>query len=212
MKCSNWKPGTLAAVAAAAATFMSQAHAAPLISLSVVPANVAVGGSVGVDINVSGLTEAVGAFYFDFSFDGTRLSFDSFLADPDTKMGDGLNPALDFSGGNIGFSVNFDVLAGFVDAADEATLAGLQGTGFRLGRVDLTALNNIGFADLTLSGFSLSDYDGFTIADVGARNGQVCVSTDGQTPCVTAVPEPMTPLLVAAALGALAFSRRPKRV
>jgi hypothetical protein len=213
MNQSKWKLGTLAAMAVAASTFVLQAQAAPVISVIVTPSSVAFGGPVGIDITVSGLTGAIGAYAFDLNYDGTRLSFASFLADPDTKMGDGTHPAINFSGGNSGSSVNFDVLAGFFLPADEATLAGLQGTGFRLGHVGLTALPNAGFGALTLTGYSLSNYDGTaTIAGVTVVNSQVCVSASGTAPCTNAVPEPTTPLLVFAALGgALAFSRKHRR-
>ena len=131
------------AVALAATTFLPQAQPATL-SFTLSPAtDVAFGGAVGVDIFVSGLTQAVGGFAFDLNYDSSRMSLGSFVADPDTKMGDALNPAWDLSPIPSGSPVNFTVLTGFLPG-DEATLAGLQGTGFRLGRADFTALTNSG--------------------------------------------------------------------
>jgi hypothetical protein len=198
--------GALACIAVAAATFSSQAQAGPALSITLTPAtSVGFNGAVGADIFVSDLTGAVGGYYFDLNFDISRMSFNSFVADPDTKMGDGLNPAIDVSGGLAGGKVGIGMLSGFTLPTDEAALAVLQGTGFKLGHVNFTALNNAGFANFSLSGFSLSTYDG-TDLPATASGAKLCVGTalcDDNN-----VPEPASALLVAAALGGLALTRR----
>lgn len=203
--------GALASIAVAAATWVSPAQAVPVLSLALTPAaNVAFGGAVGVDIFVSGLTGAVGAYNFDLNYDSSRMMFSSFSADPDTKMGDAADPALDLSTGNTSPLVNFNVLSGFFAPADEVTLAGLQGTGFKLGHANFTALSNAGFAAFSLANVSLSDYSGLNAIANSATGGQLCVSAPGSAaPCGGSnVPEPASALLVAAALGGLALSRR----
>lgn len=206
MKCSKLTHQALAAVAVAASALFSQAQAAPVISISPASQNVGLAGPVFADIVVSGLTSALGGFAFDLNYDASRLGFTAFTADPDTKMGDASHAALNLSLGNSGAFVNFDVLAGFLAPADEAVLFGIQGSGasFRLGRVQWSAINP-GTAFLSLSGFSLSDYNGVSIP-VTARNAEVCVGGVCNT-----VPTPATPFLVAAALGALALSRKSKQ-
>lgn len=213
MKTSKLTNHALVAIAVAICAVVSQAQAAPIVSVNLSTSNVQLGSGLGVDINVSGLTGALGGFSFDLDYDGTRFAFSSFLADPDTKMGTALIPAGNFSGGNLGNSVNFVVLAGCLPGPQpltcvpEATLAGLQGTGFTMGRVGLTA-TSLGFASLNLRNVFLSDFAGSSIRDVTARGARVCVSSDGLTPCANVIPEPTTPLLVMAALGALALIRK----
>lgn len=209
MKSSKLTTHALAAIALAAGVFVSQAQAAAVITIVPTAVSLNAGNPLGVDIFVSGLTQALGAFAFNVNYDGTRLALlglPGFVADPDTKMGNALNPAVDLSLGPLGASVNFNVLPGFFLAADEAVLFGIQGSGasFRLGHLDLSALNNPGFASISVGGISLSNYLGTATIPFTAQGARVCVGGA----CTNPIPEPTTPLLVIAALGALALSRK----
>lgn len=209
MSIINLKRGALTALALAASAWLAPVQAAPVISVNLSAANIQQGGILGVDINVSGLApgQALGGFDFTLNFNGALMSFSSSMTDPDTKMGDLLNPAFDFGTGLSGSSVNFGVLAGYTLPGDEPVLAALQGGGFTMGRVELNA-DNLGEASFSITSFSLSSYDAVTIADVTARGAKVCISTDGQTPCDQVIPEPTSALLAAIALGGLALTRR----
>ena len=214
MKSITGTLGKLAVIAAASMACLSAAHADPIFTVTPSLLNVATSTAnvLTVDIIVSGLTSAVGGYSFDLNYDGGLLAFSSYLVDPDTKMGNAANPILDFSTGAGVNKVGMDILSGFFLPGDEATLAALQGAGFRLGTVTLSSLGNVGFAALSISGFSLSNYDGTVSFPTSAVNSQVCVSPDGVTPCTNAVPEPTTALLVATALGALALRRKRPQV
>lgn len=187
MKRSNWKLSSLAAaVAVAATTFGSQAQAA-YVSFTTTGGP----GAVAVDIFANNLPTALGGFAFALNY-SAALTFASFAVNPDAKMG---ALPLDLSLGNLGGSVDFFELADAV--ITQPALYALQGSGagsFRLGRVNFTAAAAGPYA-LSLSGVSLSQFDGVTTICSGAA-------------CTSNIPEPMTPLLVVAALGALALSRR----
>ena len=198
--------GALACIAVAATTFVSQAQAAPVMSISLTPAtDVAYGGAVGADIFVTGLGgQAVGGYQFVLNYDSSRMTFSNYLVNPDAKLG---AAPFDTSFGDLGGTVDFLILA---DASiTEPDLVTLQGGAFRLGHVDFNALNNAGFADFSLSFFGLSEYDGATaIGGVTSTGARLCVSATGTGPCDNNVPEPMSALLVGVALGGLALTRR----
>lgn len=203
----------LTALALAAGAMMSQAHADAVIGVTVSANNPAFGSSLSVDVVVSGLTQAVGAYSFTLNYDPSLMALNSFTSDPDSKMGNVDYPADNFGLGQVGSSVNFDMLAGFFGgdpggADSEAALYALQGSGagFRLGHLDFTVSGPPGgLASLTLTGFSLGNFDGLVTLASSARNAQVCV---GGSCSSTPIPEPSSMLLLASALAALAVSRR----
>ena len=158
-----------------------QAQAIPIVSIAPTSQEAAVGDTVSIDINVSGLgpTELVGGFSALLSFDDTILSGAGFILDPDSNMDPIFDLSFGFSGGEL------DLF--FV--AMEADLSG-QGAGFTLARVTFSAIAN-GISDFILSvapstGIFLSDELGFELP-ADSANGLVCVGA----PCpVTQVPEP----------------------
>ena len=220
MNSISQKLRRIALAALAATAFLSQAHAAPVVSISPATQTIGVGGTATVDIIVSGLTQpadAVGGFSLTLDFNDTFLSGISFLNDPDGLMGlVPLDLSCGFSGGPItvpctvgltGISpLDLFFVADF--AATEATLAAAQGTGFTLARVRFLGLAD-GISPLTLKNVVLSEWDGLTrIGGVTPRNGDICV---GPNCAGTPIPEPASMLLVAAAFGALALSRKRKQ-
>lgn len=203
MEINRLARNALAAFAMAASALLAPVQAAPVLSISVSPGPI-VGFSQAVtaDVFVSGLEQAIGGFSFILGYDATRMSFDTATLDPDGKMG-----ALP-----LDFSIGTDVLMLADAAITEPALAGLQGAGFRLGSFTFTSLTTEGFADFGLTFATLSDFLGNGDIDgVTATGAQVCVSRDGTTACGAQVPEPMTTLLVGAALGALALTRRQRK-
>jgi hypothetical protein len=192
----------LAAFALAAATFLPQAQAAPVVSIDPATQTIGVGGTATVDIIVSGLTDPTGGFSLTLGFNNSIVSGASFLNDPGVKMGAApLDLSLGFSGGSLDLFFLADA------GATQASLAASEGAGFKLATLTFKGLAE-GLSALTLSNVVMSNWDGTaTLAGVTSQNGEICVAAAGAG-CAKNVPEPATPLLVAVALFALAMRRR----
>ena len=198
-----------ATVALAAGTFLPQAYAAPIVSVTPATQTIGVGGNAIVDIVVSGLiqpADAVGGFSLTLGFNGAVVSGLSFLNDPGVKMG--ASP-LDLSGGFIGSSLDLFFVAD--SSATQMTLAASQGAGFTLARVSFTGLAN-GLSALILSNVVLSNWDGTaTLAGVTTQNGEICVANAAaEQRCANNVPEPTTLGLLGLGLAAVGFARKRK--
>jgi hypothetical protein len=198
----NRKLRGLALAALAAAAFLSQAEAAPVVSVSPATQTIGVGDPATVNIIVSGLTQALGGFSFILGFNNAILSSTGYTPNPDNLMGVfPLDLSLGFTGGSL------DVFYIADEFATEADLAAGQGASFTLATVGFKGLTE-GLSPLTLTGVALSNFTGgATIAGVGVQNGEICVNNAGAR-CAAEIPEPTTMLLVATALGTLAWRRR----
>jgi hypothetical protein len=193
-----------------AAAFAIQAEAIPIVSISPSSQTVPVGPGVSIDILVEGLgaLEEVGGFSLLLSFDDSILSGDSYVNDPDGKMGAGSDFSFGFSGGVLDlFYIAEDFLPLGPGPEDDAALKALQGTGFTLATVNFTAIAE-GLSNLTISvvppaGTLLSDAQGLELP-ANSQNGSICVSNSGSC----AVPEPSSFALIGVAMGALAVRRR----
>lgn len=190
MKSSSWKFGTLAAMAVAATTFVSQAQAA-FVSLSFAPATITTAGdAVGVDIVVNGLGVATGGFSLDLGY--ANLAFTTFTVGPGGTLG---AAPFDLSLGDLGGTVSLNALADGLISESALYTAQSSGGPFTLAHVDFTGVAPGAFT-LDLKNVALSDFAGTALV--------VCTGAA----CVNNVPEPTTGLLVAAALGALGLSRK----
>ncbi len=201
MKRFNRTLRLLAITAVALGTLLSTAPA-EAITVSINPATqtIGTGGTASIDIIVSDLTDPVGGFSLTLTFDDSLLSGDSFINDPDGKMG---ALPLDLSGGFSGGSLDLFFVA---DAAeDEGSLSGLQGGSFTLARVNFTGLAH-GLSPLTLSNLILSNWNGeSTLEGVEHVNGEICVGEGG---CEKPVPEPGTLALLGLGMLGMGLTRR----
>jgi len=197
MKSSNWKLGAAGAMALAATTFVSQAHAAAVSVVFAPPTITNPDEAVGVDIVVTGLASAAGGF--SLFLDYTNLAFTNYVIGPGGEMG--VLP-FDLSLGDLGGSVSFSAFADLSAPTDtEAGLFAAQSSGgqFTIARVNFTGVAAGPFT-LGLRDVAISDFNGRSLLDC---TGAACAGNS--------IPEPTTALLVAAALGALARTRKQTR-
>jgi hypothetical protein len=209
MKTLNIKRA-LALALLGCAVFAGGARAA---AISIVPSTftVSVGDAVEFDVVVSGLgaQEAVGAVSIHLTGDSAILDAVGFSLDPDDKMG----VEVDFGSGFGPDSLDLVFAAEDFGADQFTTLKALQGSGFTLAHVSLSALapgiSPIHFDDI-YGGF-LSNADGLTLVPAKANDGLVCVGEEFAQRCAPSVPEPALMSLFGAGFAAFVARRRRAR-
>jgi hypothetical protein len=210
MKSIGLKGYGLRALAVAAATLALQAQAAPVVWFSPSSQD-ATGPTATVDIVVSGLTEALSTVALNVNYSSANLTGLSYTVDPTDAMHVDDNPALnDFSPGfglgTLDLVFAYDMFA-FTDAA---ALFAAEGSGADLKLATVTfntgtaGLSTLSFTGVSLAGFPDANGDSADLHASG-RPGSICVGGTCN------VPEPTSPLLVFAALSALALSRKSKQ-
>ncbi len=190
----------LSAIAIAASGLLAQgaAQAAPILSLVPGATTVATGGSVNVDLVISGLSsvnEIVSGFDLDVFFNPAVLTA-SILSTTFTPWGTGTNILLSqqvVAPGHVAFT-----LAALLD---DAALAALQGDSVVLSTINFTAGAVDGFSNISFG----ADVDfernvaGRTAVSLNQATTGTCVAV-GQGACNT-VPEPASYALALLALG-----------
>ena len=148
------------------------------------------------DIRVNGLNQVTGGFALQVSYNTAALTGASFVVDPNNRLGDGVDPVVDLSGG-FGFpGPGFLDLFAFATMTD-AQLAVLQGpfpSSFILASVVFNRASPTAGTQLGMGNVSLSNADGSATIPLGDD--------------VRVVPEPTTMLLLGTGLSALVMRRR----
>jgi hypothetical protein len=197
----------LALAAFAATAFLSQAEAAPVVTVTPATQTIGVGGNAAVDIIVSGLslTDPTGGFSLTLGFNNSFVSGVSFFNDPGGKMGLApLEPERRLRRRNA---------RSLLRRRPDRDLGEPGGGGrdvvhARHGELPRRS-GGPQPADAVERG-ALELERRLDLAGVTAVGGEICVSAAGAACAINAIPEPETVMLLAAGLAALALRRRRK--
>ena len=155
----------LAATALMGTGFPTPAQAATITLENVVTTPT----DVSADIVVNSLNEATGGFGLQVAYSTGDFSGGTYVVDPNNKLGDGVDPVLDFSGG-FGFPGPGFLDLFVISTMTPAQLTGLQGpfpTSFILASVVFNRTSPTADTNLSLLNLSLSNADGSATIPLG---------------------------------------------
>jgi hypothetical protein len=177
------------------------AQAVPMVSLDPLAGSTAVGGTVSISLNISGMgngaTPSLGAWLAEISFSGSIVNITAANVVFGSGLDLGIFGSLQFVDDSTGGIIHADELS----IEDPADLATMQSGAFTLATFTFTGLSP-GVSPLSFSRLELSDENGAPI-DVSSAGSSITVRTAG-----TSVPDGGVTAILSVIVGLLLLGQR----